>query len=102
MRVGPSRLTSTAPSMGASKLTVAAEWMTMSQLAQIARSLSSSPRPSVLTSPPAFDVGPESVLAELVDQAMERVVAEHLPPSSFGRRRPFSGPDQQHEFAVGH
>ncbi len=36
-RIGPSRLTSTAPSSGESNETVAAEWMTMSQLASTAR-----------------------------------------------------------------
>ena len=36
MRVGPSRLISTAESSGESKATAAAEWMTMSQLAKIA------------------------------------------------------------------
>src|SRR4051812_9040379 len=51
MRVGPRRLTSTAPSSGESKLTVAAEWMTMSQDARTAASASSRPSPSVLTSP---------------------------------------------------
>ena len=34
MRVGPSRLTSTARSSGESKLTVAAEWMTVSHVAR--------------------------------------------------------------------
>ncbi len=38
MRVGPSRLTSTAPSSGESKLTVAAEWITMSHEARVAAS----------------------------------------------------------------
>ena len=51
MRDGPSRLTSTALSSGESNATVAAEWMTMSHEASTARSASSSPRPSVPTSP---------------------------------------------------
>ena len=51
MRDGPSRLTSTAPSRGESKATVAAEWMTMSHDASTARSASLRPRPSVPTSP---------------------------------------------------
>ncbi len=55
MRVGPRRLTSTAPSSGLSNDTVAAEWMTMSQLASVARPASSRPRPSVLTSPATAD-----------------------------------------------
>ena len=52
IRTGPSRLISTAESSGLSKLTAAAEWMTMSQEAKTARSASLRPRPSVLTSPP--------------------------------------------------
>ena len=51
MRTGPSRLTSTAWFSGESKLTVAAEWITTSQLAKIARSSGERPRPSVDTSP---------------------------------------------------
>ena len=51
MRVGPSRLTSIARSSAASNDTVAAEWMIVSQVAKIARPASSSPSPSVPTSP---------------------------------------------------
>ena len=50
-RAGPSRLTSTAPSKGASKLTVAAECTTTSQPARVRRPSSSRARPSVPTSP---------------------------------------------------
>ena len=51
MRVGPSRLISTAESSGESNDTAAAEWMTTSHDASTARSSSDSPRPSVPTSP---------------------------------------------------
>ena len=50
-RVGPSRFTSTAPSRGASKVTDAAAWMTMSQEPSNARPASSSASPSFATSP---------------------------------------------------
>ena len=51
IRVGPSRLISTAESSGESNDTVAAEWMTMSQPPSTARSASARPSPSVPTSP---------------------------------------------------
>jgi hypothetical protein len=51
IRVGPSRLISTAESSGESNDTAAAEWMTTSQEARTARSASDRPSPSVLTSP---------------------------------------------------
>ena len=50
-REGPRRLISTAWVSGASKETVAAEWMTMSLAARAARPASSSPSPSCPTSP---------------------------------------------------
>jgi len=51
MRTGPSRLISTAELSGESNDTAAAEWMTVLQLAKIARSVSFRSRPSRLTSP---------------------------------------------------
>ncbi len=51
MRDGPSRLISTAESSGESKATVAAEWITTSQLASVARSSAERPSPSRSTSP---------------------------------------------------
>ena len=51
MRVGPSRLISTARSSGESNDTVAAEWMTTSAVAHSARCSSLKPSPSELTSP---------------------------------------------------
>ena len=84
MRVGPSRLTSTAPSSGESNATVAAEWMTMSHDASAARPASSRPRPSVPTSP-AIDLRPAGRSsrrslgsAELGAQPVEGVVLEDL------------------------
>ena len=84
MRLGPSRLTSTAPSSGESKATVAAEWMTMSQVASAARPASSRPRPSAAhvagdDRDPAVDHGVELGAAQLLAQAVEGVVAEDLP-----------------------
>ena len=52
MRTGPSRLISTAESSGESNATAAAEWITVSHVANSARSVSFRPSPSVLTSPP--------------------------------------------------
>ena len=51
MRVGPSRLTSTAVSSGESNDTAAAAWITTSHDANTARSSVDRPRPSVPTSP---------------------------------------------------
>src|SRR3954471_19094650 len=62
MRVGPSRLISIADVSGESNETVAAEWMTMSAVAKIARSPSLRPSPSVPTSP-AMVVIRRSVIA---------------------------------------
>ena len=62
MRVGPSRLISIADVNGESNDTVAAEWMTMSAVANVARSASFSPSPSVPTSP-AMVVMRRSVIA---------------------------------------
>ena len=83
MRVGPRRFTSTAASSGESNDTVAAEWMTTSHAASAARPSSSSARPSVPTSPAigvtrSATIGGEAVLAELLAQAVEGVVAEDL------------------------
>ena len=58
MRIGPSKLTSTALSSGESKETLAAEWMTMSHDANICASLGESPSPSVLTSPATTEIRP--------------------------------------------
>ena len=82
-RGGPSRFTSTAPSRGASKVTEAAAWITMSQAAeQGAPGL-------VEREPVACDVAADrvetagddvvEVLAELTAQSVEAVVAQDLP-----------------------
>ena len=81
-REGPSRLTSTAVSRGASKATVAAECTTTSHEASTSRPSSSRPSPSRPTSPAtaprrAATTCVEAV-AELVAQAVEAVVAHHL------------------------
>ena len=62
MRDGPSRLISTAESSGESNDTAAAEWITVSQLAKIARSVSLSPRPSRVTSPAIVVTRPATVV----------------------------------------
>ena len=108
MRVGPSRLTSTASSSGESNDTAAAEWITVSHDARTVWSASERPRPSVPTSPvttvrrrarsSSQRLGP----AQLGAQAVERVVADDLALDALGRRRPPAGPHEQDELAVGH
>ena len=86
MRVGPSRLTSTAASSGESKLTVAAEWIDgVAAWPGLCRPSSSRPSPSVPTSP-AIDLHPPGdqlvelgLAADLGAQPVEAVVAEDLP-----------------------
>ena len=107
MRTGPSRLTSTALSSGESKLTVAAEWMKMSQLATARRPSSSRPRPSIETSPEIATtrravisskaLGP----AQLAAQSIERVVAEDLAGDAVAGAAS-SGAHDEHQLAVGH
>ena len=94
---GPSRLISTAASRGESKLTVAAEWTTVEQVASSSRPASSRPRPSSPTSPASGMTRRGHLLveavAELAPQAVEAVVPEHLavdpvgsPPAGRGGR----------------
>ena len=83
MRLGPSRLTSTAGSSGESKDTVAAEWMTMSQDAEggAAGVVEAEPVGADVAGDrrdPSGDQLGEAVLAELLAEAVEGVVAEDL------------------------
>ena len=108
MRVGPSRLTSTALSSGESKATVAAEWITMSQPASVG------PVGLVEAEAVGADVAGDrahTARRHLVErrarpsvgaQAVEGVVAEDLPldPLRGGGAAP--GPHQQHQLAVRH
>ena len=50
---------------------------------------------------PTVDPIPEGVLALLVEEAAEGVVAEHLASGPLGRCRPLSRPDQEHELTIG-
>ena len=106
MRVGPSRLTSTALSSGESKATVAAEWMTMSQLASVARSASSRPRPSVPTSPAIVCRG--AVISSNpappgpARSPGEGVVAEDLPLDALRGGDSAARAHQEHQLAIGH
>jgi hypothetical protein len=108
MRVGPIRLTSTARSMGESKLTVAAEWMTMSQ-PPAARAPASVEAEAVGAHVALDDLHPaghqlveRGLAAELVAQAVEAVVLEDLASGALLDVAHASGADQQHELAVGH
>ena len=104
---GPSRLTSTAVSRGASKLTVAAECTTMSHADRQRRPSSSRPRPSVATSPatardPGGDLGVEAV-AVLARAAGRSSRCSGSP--GLARCRRVGAParaDQQHHLASGH
>ena len=89
---------------GASKETVAAEWMTMSLAARAARPASSSPRPSWPTSPgtawtrratSAAKSSPSSV-----PEAVEAVVPDDLTGQSGGGIRPPAGPNQYGDLGV--
>ena len=106
MRVGPSRLISTAESSGESNDTAAAEWMTTSQVARTARSPSDSPRPSVPTSP-AIVVIRSAVMSSnpAPCSARRRSKASFFSSSrctrlAAGERLPSR--DEQHELAVRH
>ena len=108
MRVGPSRLISTAESSGESNDTVAAEWMTTSQDgehgavgvgepeavgADVAGDRRDAPRRHLV----------ERSAPQLGAETVERVVLEQIPVGparAAGVRLP--SPDQQHEVAVGH
>ena len=94
-RAGPRRLISTAWVKGASKETVAAEWITTSLAASAARPSSSRPRPSCPTSPATAwtrrATSGAKLVAELGPEAVEAVVADDFPGQS-GRRHPPSGP----------
>ena len=107
MRVGPSRLTSTAPSSGESNDTVAAEWMTMSQEASAAR-------PGVVEAEPVgADVAgdhcdpPGDHLVEALAErsARSRSNASLRKISRWTRwstRTAAPRADEQHDLAVGH
>ena len=107
MRIGPSMLTSTAPSSGESKATVAAEWMTVSQAASAARPASS--RPESVGADVAGDrahparghLG-EPVLAEVGAQPVEGVVLQDLPLHPLVDRRALARADEQGDLAVRH
>ena len=106
MRTGPSRLTSTASSIGESNDTVAAEWMTMSHDAE--RLAARVVEPEAVGADVTGDDRdpPRHLLVEAARparaEAVEGVVAEDLPlhPLRGRARRP--GADQQDELAVGH
>ena len=107
IRDGPSRLISTAESSGESNDTAAAEWITVSQLAKIARSASFRPRPSRVTSPAIVvtrlgDVGEVvAALLALGAQPVERVVLEDLAFGASCGAGSLAVADEQHELAVG-
>ncbi len=106
MRVGPSRLISTAPSRGASKATVAAEWITMSHVASTARSAlveAEAVGPDVAGDhlhPPGGHLG-EALAAELGAEAIEGVVLQHLALDALRGARPLAGPHEQDDLAAG-
>ncbi len=104
-RDGPSRLTSTAVSRGESKLTAAAEWITMSHS-------ESSCDPVVVEAEPVGghvaghrgDPGGHLVVepvAVLLAQAVEAVVLQDLPGGPLHRGRPPTGADEQDHPGVG-
>ena len=108
IRVGPSRLISTALSRGESNATAAAEWITMSQPVNVARSASLRPRPSVLTSPATATHAPGDHrlerfrgVFELGAQPVEGVVLEDLAADPLGHVVALARPHQQHQFALG-
>ena len=105
-RSGPSRLTSTATSSGESKLTRAAEWMTVGHEVNSALPSSSSPRPSVVTSPATTWtrrwISASKSESHLLAEAAESVVAEQLPLGPLGGARAAAGSDEQDQLAVGH
>ena len=99
---GPSRLISTAPSSGESKLTVAAEWMTTSAAASAAAAVvveaeavaadvaGDDPHPPLDAGRRSAGLPPTSARS-----TVEGVVAEQLPPGPLGGRGPPAGADQQ-------
>ena len=110
MRVGPSRLISTAESSGESNDTVAAEWMTTSQEAKHGAMLLRTVRGRrVPTSPvivvirraviSANDSGPS---AQLGAEAVEGVVLQQLPLDPPGGGRALAVAHEQDQVAVGH
>ncbi len=104
MRVGPSRLTSTAASRGESKETVAAEWMTMSAGGErgptlVVEAQAVGADVARHRGDPPVDRGLELVAPGLAE-AVEGVVAEDLPVGPPGRVRTATGPDEQDELAA--
>ena len=109
MRVGPRRLTSTAGSSGLSKLTVAAEWMTMSHEASAARPASSRPRPSRPTSPATtctrrVDERPRGRPCRACARGAGRRRRCRRSPVGAGARptERLPGPDEEHDLAARH
>ena len=107
MRVGPSRLISTAESSGESNDTAAAEWMTMSHDGEHgAVGLGRGRARRVPTSPAIVvirrAVHSSNAGAVLGAQAVEGVVLQQLALHPPGRRRALAVADEQHELAVGH
>ena len=106
MRVGPSRLISTAVSSGESNDTVAAEWMTTSHDASTCWSSGDRPRPSRPTSPRIVVIRWSVIWAKpsrpcCWREPVEGVVLEQLALDTLRRGRPLAAADQQHEVAVG-
>ncbi len=104
-RDGPSRLTSTAASSGASKLTVAAECTTTSHSDSARQPLVVEPQPVGAHvaghggHPGRHLLGERG--AELVPEAVEAVVAQHLALDPLGGGCPPTGSHEQHHPAVG-
>ena len=109
MRVGPSRLISTAESSGESNDTAAAEWITTSHEASTARSASFEPEPvgadvaGDRRDPPRRHLVERlGTLCALGAQAVEGVVLQQLALHTPGGRRAPAVADEQDELAVGH
>ena len=103
-RVGPRRLISTALSSGESKLTVAAEWITVEHEARV--SSDGAVEPQAVDAhvarhheDPPVHLGVEPV-AELAAQPVEAVVPEDLAAYPVRRAAP-AGPHEQGDLAVG-
>ncbi len=107
MRVGPSRLISTALSSGESNATAAAEWITMSQLGHDVAVLGTEPETVGADvagdcSDPACDHRLERLggVLQFGAQAVEGVVLEDLAADPFGDVVALARPDQQHQLAL--
>ena len=105
-RTGPMRLTSTAVSSGLSNATAAAEWMTIVAAGY--------PLPAGVVEPQAIDTNVaghtgdpllaeplEFVVAQLVAQPVEDVVADDLPADAL-LHAAAAGAHQQHQLHLGH